>query len=114
MLLGGFKTTPMEALTLGFDAVYVLAETGLDPLALSAAAWAATHPAQAYDFSQTHTYSDQDLSRLDVGVDARYLLTNGFWVNAQYRHAKLDDNDPYIIDVTGRGDFVSVAVGRRF
>ena len=114
MINTGIRTRPSDSLSIGFDAVYVLSKAGLDPLALAAPEWVATHPAQSYDFSQTDSYSDQDLARLDLGVDARYLLGHGFWVDARYRRAELEDDDPYIVDITGQLDTWSLSVGRQF
>jgi len=108
------RMTPVEALTLGLDLVYTLSKAGLDPLALAAPEWSATHPAQSYDFSRTHTYSDQDLAQLEVGLDARYRINQAFWVDARYRHAKLDDDDPYIVDIGGELNSVTLAVGHQF
>lgn len=114
MVASGIRSNPAERISVGVDAVWTSSRAGLDPLRLAAPDWAATHPAQSYDFSLTDGYSDLNVGRLDVTLDARYRLPNDFWLDGQFRHARSNDREIYLLDNSGRMNLWSFSVGRAF
>lgn len=69
---------------------------------------------QSYDFSRTHTYSDLDISRLELGAGVRYQASERIGLRAGYRYIDFEDNAPYLEDTTGSVDFYSIAVAWAF
>ncbi|MBI2214669.1 MAG: hypothetical protein HYU52_13570 [Acidobacteria bacterium] len=114
VLFAGINTNATEKLQLGFDIVYTNSDASLDEVGLNGESWVATHPAQIYDFSDMDTYSDLDLSRLEITASARYAFADRFWLNGYYRYADLDDDAPYLYDTTGSVDEYGLSVGRSF
>lgn len=113
-MTAGLRATVTERLSLGVDGAWTTSKAGLDPLKLAAPGWAATHPAQAFDYSLSDGYSDSSVARSDVGLEGRYLIRPNFWMTGRYRYANLDDRDPYLFDTTGRIAYWSVSFGRAF
>jgi len=112
--MAGFWTKPADTFELGLDLTYTLGEAGLEQLQISAPEWAASHPNQSFDFSQTHTFSDLDLTRLDAEVWGKVHFSTKYWVRASYRYAEVEDDQPYITDYTGDTSWYGLSVGRGF
>ena len=74
----------------------------------------ARNPNQAYDFSNTWSYSDLDLSRLEGAVALRYSITGRLSIQGKYRYIDVQDDAPYLEDLSGSVDFWSVGLGWRF
>jgi hypothetical protein len=114
VVFAGLNTNATEKLQLGFDIVYTNSDAALDEVGLNGAEWVATHPAQLYDFSDTDTYSDLDISRLEMTLNARYALSESSWLNGYYRYADFQDDAPYLYDTTGSVDEYGLSVGTSF
>ena len=106
---------PGHAAELGLEAVWSRADAGLASFALPAPAdYLARNPNQMFDFSLTNTYSDLDLTRIEAGVNLRYEVSKRLSLLGEYRWIDLDDEAPYLGDLTGSVSLYSIAVGYRF
>lgn len=114
VIFAGINTTATEKLQLGFDIVYTNSDASLDEVGLNGGKWVTTHPAQLYDFSDMDTYSDLDLSRLEMTASARYAFAERWWASGYYRYADFEDDTPYLYDTTGSVDEFGLSVGRSF
>jgi len=95
--------------------VWSRADAGLASFALPAPAdYLARNPNQMFDFSLTNTYSDLDLTRIEAGVNLRYEVSKRLSLLGEYRWIDLDDEAPYLGDLTGSVSLYSIAVGYRF
>lgn len=112
-LLGGFKVRPGKW-ELGLSMSYTSAEAGLDPFDLSAPDYVATHPPTAYDFSNTHTNSDLDVSRLDGDLTVKYSISDAMWVRFNWQYVDYADDAPYLEDTSGTVQWTTLAVGWYF
>lgn len=112
--MAGFWTMPAEVFELGLDLTYTVGDAGLEEIRISAPEWAATHPNQSYDFSETHTFSDLDLTRLDAELWGKMHFATKYWVRASYRYAEVEDDQPYISDYTGDASWYGLSIGREF
>lgn len=114
VLMVGVTVKPSETFDMGLSLTWTASEAALDPFALPADDYVATHPPTSYDFSETHTYSDLDTSRLDLQVDGRYHFNKAFWLNAAFRYADFSDDAPYLYDTSGSLSLYTVALGWKF
>lgn len=113
--MGGIQIQPVERLELALDGVWTTSDAGLDPFDLVVpAGYLAANPNQAYDFSLTHLASDLEVSRLELGVNAVYQVTDRAWVTAGYRYLDYQDDAPYVTDTTGQADFYWLRLGWSF
>lgn len=113
-LLAGIKIRPAKTFDIGLDVAYTAAEGGLDQFDLPAEDYVATHPPTAFDFSQSHTYSDIDVDRLNLDVMLKYKFTADLWLRLWYRFADYSDNEPYLYDTSGRVQWATLSAGWSF
>ena len=109
--MAGLKFQPSERWDLGLNLTWTSSDAALDPFDLSAPDYVATHASTAYDFSQSHTYSDLDTTRLDGGIEANYHLNKTLWIGAKYRYVDFSDDAPYLYDTSGTISFYQMVVG---
>jgi len=113
-LMAGITVRPSKAFKLNLGVAYTKSEAALDPFELPADDYVAITPTTSYDFSQTHTYSNLDTTRLDAHVTAKYKFSDTFWTKARYRRADYQDDAPYLYDTSGTIDFFSAYLGFTF
>jgi hypothetical protein len=115
-IMTGFRFAPGKRFDLGLGVSWTQSQAAMNPfdLADQAAAFNATHASTVYDFSQTHTYSDLDTTRIDANVDARYKFSDDLWMTLLYRYADFEDDAPYLYDTSGSLDLYAVALGWKF
>jgi hypothetical protein len=116
ILMAGLTLKPSERFKLGLRLGYTVSEAGMDPfdIADQAADFVSTHPATQYDFSQVHTYSDLDTTRIDATFKMDYSFADDLWAMFMYRYSDFADDAPYMYDTSGTFDWVSVGVGWNF
>lgn len=113
--MGGLRLEPVDRLSIGFDAAWNQADAGLDPFRMVVPPEFSTlNPVQSYDFSQTWMYSDLDTTRLELGADARFLVTPRFWISGGYRYLDYSDDEPVLVDSSGTVDFYRLGLGWQF
>lgn len=113
--VGGVTFEPTEDLELGLDAVLSDADASLDPFAFVVPAdYLARNVNQSFDFSRTHTYSDLDTSRLELGLKFRYQAGARFAFYGGYRYLDFEDDAPYLYDTSGTVDLYHLGVGWTF
>jgi len=113
-LLAGLRFDLSKKAELGLNIAYTSSEAGLDPFDLPADDYVAITPATIYDFSDSHTYSALDVTRIDGDVDFTYKFSDGFWLRATYTYVDFVDDMPYMYDTTGAVQWGTVAVGWYF
>jgi hypothetical protein len=114
-LLGGLAWKPSEKLAVDLSLAWNQADAGLDRVELTVpAAYLAANPNQAFDFSQMHTASDLDLSRLEGSVAVSYEIGAKAALLGEYRYVDLEDEAPYLEDLTGTFSSWSAALRWRF
>jgi hypothetical protein len=113
-IVGGIHVAPSDRWDLGLHLNYTAADAGLDPFDLSAPDYSATHPSMSFDFSQSHTYSNLDMSRLDGHFDLKYKFRDDFWLRFWYRIVDYVDDAPYMYDTSGKVQWASFAAGWNF
>jgi hypothetical protein len=113
-LMAGLRLIPAKRFELGLGVAWTQSDAAIQPMALAAPEYAATHGSMAYDFTETHTYSDLDVSRLDANLDAKVKFVDNIWMTLMYRHAELEDDAPYLYDTSGSVDFYAAGVGWSF
>jgi hypothetical protein len=111
--MGGFKLQPREGLDIDIQLTWNSADGGLDPFQMPVPA-EAVNANQLWDFSQTHSYSDQELTTVSAEVDFSYAIREGLWLRGGYQYLDLDDDAPYLYDVSGTVDFFDVGIGWSF
>ena len=113
-MMAGVKIKPSKKLGLGLSVSLNDSESSLEPFDLPADSYVATHPTMLYDFSQSHTYSNLDTSRLEAEAEAKYKFSEGFWLGVWYRHIDFEDDAPYLYDTSGTVKFITAALGWTF
>ena len=108
-IFAGLRFKPAERLSLGLSAGYTQSDAAIDQVDLSAPDFVATHPTTAFDFSESHLYSDLDVTRIDAEADAQYTISERAWLTLRYRWADLEDDAPYLYDTSGSFDLYSLA-----
>ena len=68
----------------------------------------------SYDFSLTHTNSDLDVSRLELGIHGRFAVGEQASIVAGYRWADFEDDAPYLYDTSGSVSIYSLGVAWSF
>ena len=113
--VGGVSFQPAEGWELGLDAVLSEADASLDQFDFIVPAdYLARNVNQSYDFTQTHTYSDLDVSRLELGLRFRYQTGERFAFYGGYRYLDFEDDAPYLYDTSGTVDLYHLGVGWTF
>jgi hypothetical protein len=112
-VMGGIKIHP-GSWNLGLSLGYTAATAGMDPFELRADDYVATHPSMSFDFSQSHTYSNIDVSRLDGNLHLKYTFNDGLWLRFWYRYVDYTDDDPYLYDTSGTVQWATVSAGWKF
>ena len=110
-LMAGLKYGTQDKLELGIDFSYMQAEAGLAPFDLSADDYVASHPSMSYDFSQSHTYSDLDSTRIDTDVWAKIFFKENLWLRLRYHYIDFTDDAPYLYDTSGKYQYAAAALG---
>jgi len=113
-LMAGFTLHPTEDFSFSMNITWTGSDAGIEPFDLSADDYVATHPSMAYDFSESHTYSDLDMTRIDFEMDGRYMLADDVWMSLRYRYAEFEDDAPYLYDTTGDFSMFTAALGWTF
>jgi len=112
-LLGGIKVHPGNWV-LGLNLGYTTAEGGMDPYELTADDYVATHPSMSFDFADSYSYSNLDVSRLDGNLNLKYKFANAMWMRFWYRYVDFTDDQPYLYDTSGTIQWATVSVGWKF
>jgi hypothetical protein len=110
-LMAGLKFKKTEKTELGLDLSWMQAEAGLAPFDLSADDYVETHPPMSYDFSETHTYSNLDSTRIDADVWAKLFFKENLWLRLRYHYIDYTDDAPYLYDTSGTYQYAAAAVG---
>ena len=111
-MLAGFAYKASDSFKIGVEAAYNVADAGMDSFRmLEGEAFAATKPNQSYDFSNTYLNSDLDVSRIQVGVNAKYKIKPSVWISGDYTYIDYQDDAPYLYDTTGTVDVYGLSVG---
>lgn len=114
-LFGGLQLKPIERLELDLSIAWNQADAALSPFELTAPAdYLARNPNQSFDFTDTWRNSDLDLSRIEGAIAVRYTLTGRLSLSGEYRYVEVQDDAPYLEDVSGSVDFWSLGLGWRF
>jgi len=113
-LMAGLKYNTKDKMELGIDFSWMQAEAGLGAFDLSADDYVATHPPMSYDFSQTHTYSNLDSTRIDADLWAKFFFGNNIWLRLRYHYVDYQDDAPYLYDTSGKYQYATAAVGWLF
>ena len=94
----------------------VYADAALDPFDFDVTADynLGGRPNQSYDFSQTYTFSDLDVSRTELGARFRYAATELLAVWGYYRYLDFEDDAPYLYDTSGSVSFYSLGLAWTF
>jgi len=113
-LMAGLKYQKKDKMELGIDLSWMQAEASLAPFDLSADDYVETHPPMAYDFSQSHTNSDLDNTRIDADLWAKFFFGQNLWLRLRYHYVDFQDDAPYLYDTSGKYQYASAAVGWLF
>lgn len=114
-LLGGLQLKPAERLELDFSVAWNRADAAMSSFELAVPAdYLARNPNQSFDFADVWSFSDLDLSRIEAAVAFRYGLSERFSLQGEYRYIDLEDDAPYLEDLSGSVDFWSFGLGWRF
>ncbi len=112
-IMGGIKIHPGKW-DLGLNLGYTVAEGGMDPYELRADDYVASHPSMSFDFSNSYSYSNMDVSRLDGNVHLKYNISETLWFRFWYRYVDYTDDDPYLYDTSGTVQWATVSAGWNF
>ncbi|MCM2257365.1 MAG: hypothetical protein NDJ94_17140 [Vicinamibacteria bacterium] len=111
----GFNLRPSPKFDAAVTFSWMDAAQALDPFTMPITpAFAAAVPLMPYDYTQTWSYSDLDVQRLDAAVSAHYKLSSRASLRGEYRYVDYADDAPYLEDTSGRNHVVSLAVGFLF
>ena len=114
-LTGGFNFKVSSSVSLFANAVWSSADGSLDPFQIVVPAdYLARNPNQSFDFTQTASYSDLDVSRAELELGGSFDLSSRLYLHAAYRYVDFEDDAPYLVDTTGSADFYALGVGYRF
>ena len=112
-LIGGVKIHPNNW-TFGINLGYTQAEGGMDQYELRADDYVATHPTMSFDFEQSYTYSNLDVSRLEADLNLKYNLTEDMWLRLWYKYVDYQDDQPYLYDTSGTVQWATISAGWNF
>lgn len=90
------------------------ADEAMNPYDFSAPSFTARVPSMPYDFSQTWSYSDLDVSRFDGSLEASYQVRPRVTLRGRYRYVDYADDAPYLYDTSGRNHLFGASVGWAF
>jgi hypothetical protein len=112
-LLGGLHFKPAPRWQLGAEIAWNDSKAAIAPFDFVVPA-EYLNANQSYDFSLTYLASDVELTSLELRADARYSFAEDRWIGVEYRRAEVDDDAPYLTDLSGAVDWLSLSVGWRF
>ena len=112
--MAGLKFGSEDSMELGLDLSWMQAEAAMSPFDLSADDYVAITPPMSYDFSETHTYSNLDSTRIDADLWAKFFFGENFWLRLRYHYVDYQDDAPYLYDTSGRYQYAAAAVGWLF
>ena len=112
-LLGGFKVRPNNW-TVGVYLGYTQAEGGMAQYELPADDYVATHPTMSFDFTNSYSYSNLDVSRLEGDLNLKYTFADGLWLRFWYRLIDYQDDQPYLYDTSGTVQWATFTAGWKF
>ena len=69
-------------------------------------------PHEDYDFSEVHTYSDMDLSRIEFSGNLDVAVSKNLGLTFGLLYDDYTDDDPYLVD--GTGTYTWLWAGLRF
>ena len=100
--------------TVGLYLGYTPAEGGMAQFDLPADDYVATHPTMSFDFSNSYSYSNLDVSRLDGDLNLKYTFSDGLWLRFWYRLIDYPDDQPYLYDTSGTVQWATFTAGWKF
>lgn len=104
-----------ERLKVGLDASYIVTDEGMNQLLMGVPADVlARLKFSSYDLDQLHTYSDLDSRQWDVSLRGEARLTPKLSGVASYSFLDYDDSSPYLEDLTGTLNLLSVGLKYSF
>lgn len=112
--MAGFKYGTDKKFEIGADLSWMATTAALDPFDLPADDYVAITPPMSYDFSQSHTYSDIDNTRLDAFLWAKIWFKERMWLRLRYHLVDFADDAPYLYDTTGQYQFGAASFGLTF
>ncbi len=110
-LMAGLQYQVKDKMELGIDFGLTQSEAALAPFELPADDYVETHPTMSFDFSQTHTNSDLDSTRIDADLWAKFWFKDNIWLRLRYHYVDYQDDAPYLYDTSGKYQFATAAVG---
>jgi hypothetical protein len=110
-LVAGVRIHPDDRWKIGLSLGWTASEAEIDPFDLSADDYVATHPTMSFEFSQSHTYSDLEYTRLDADLDINYSISDDFWLGLEYKYIDWADDAPYLFDSTGTVQWAILSAG---
>jgi len=113
-LMAGVTIKPTKQLGFGLSLALADAEAALAPFAIDGGEYVATHPTVNYDFSQTHTYSALDTSRVEAHASVKYKFSDSFKLRLKYHYIDYEDKQPYLYDTSGTLDYFAAALIWKF
>ncbi len=113
-IIVGAKYFTTDKFEIGADLSWMDASASLAPFDLPADDYVAITPPTAFDFSNTHTYSDLDVSRFDAEAWARVWFGSTMWLRLRYHFVDYTDDAPYLHDTSGQYQYASAAFGIAF
>lgn len=110
-LMGGLTLTPNDRLKIAFDAVWNEAEAALQSFDFDVPeSYLAANPNQSFDYTLSYLASDLDVSRLEIGAEATWAVSERLALAGGYRLIDFDDDAPYLGDLTGQVEFVHLGL----
>ncbi len=99
-----------EKVEIGIDGVWNDADAALEAFDFDVTPFGF----MAYDFSLTHTNSDLDVSRMELGVHGRFAVGGQASLVAGYRYLDFEDDAPFLYDTSGSVSFYNLGVAWTF
>ena len=113
-LMAGFTLHPSEDFSFSMNITWTASDAGIEPFELLAEDYVESHPVMSYDFSESNTYSNLDMTRIDFDMDGKFLLAEDVWMSLRYRYAEFEDDAPYLYDTTGSFSMYTAVLGWTF
>lgn len=114
-VLAGFSLQPTPSLEIVVDGSWTTADAAMAPFDFQVPEeFLAVNPNMSFDFARTYLNSDLDISRVELGVRARYSVNSRLFVRGSYRYLDYDDDAPYLYDTTGSVDVYGFGLGWEF
>lgn len=105
---------PVEELALDLEISHSRSDGGLDPFELLRPLDFAIPGIHFLPLTRVYAYSDLEVSESRVRLTARYDFRPAWWLQARYEYGDFSDHDPYLYNLSGRGHFYGLMVGRSF